>query len=280
RRERIGHSGGALCGRELVVSRLRCGGGRRSRFLRRSQLGGGLISDALCLGGRSGEFLVVLRFVRLGFNFRRRLGIRFRLHIFGGHLLLRGGESSVRLIGRLFRFGNRFADNLGGRALISMITLGGGQLGGGFLSRSLRRSGGCGKRLIRGFASGQFFFGRLHPFCGAWRISHQVANRLAVGGRPDADFAGPVARNHPGRIMAEDRGQCHIGQCLDGALLSAVLVPHLGEPVAATGNQPAVTAEFHRQGGGAVAPVLDVAAVLHLPEANRAVLAARGEHIR
>ena len=65
------------------------------------------------------------------------------------------------------------------------------------------------------------------------------------------------------------------------ALLAAVLVPEPDHAVAAGREQPPVLGEPDRGGPAAVgAERLDVAAVLHLPELDRAVFAGRGDDVR
>ena len=112
------------------------------------------------------------------------------------------------------------------------------------------------------------------------RIARDPTETLSVGSLPDADLPRPIADDHRIGLIAEGDRQPEIAAGVEGLLLVPILSPDLRLLVAADADNPAVAGELERRDTATVGvPALHLAAVLHLPEADRAVLAAGGEEI-
>ena len=112
------------------------------------------------------------------------------------------------------------------------------------------------------------------------RITRDPTETGSVGSLPDADLPRPVADDHRIGLIAEGDRQPEIAAGVEGLLLVPILSPDLRLLVAADADNPAVAGELERRDTATVGvPALHLAAVLHLPEADRAVLAAGGEEI-
>ena len=123
-------------------------------------------------------------------------------------------------------------------------------------------------------------FGCGDPCGDRLRIARDPAETLPVGSLPDADLPRPVADDHRIGFIAEGDRQPEIDAGVEGLLLVAILGPDLRLLVAADADDPAVTGELQRRDTATVGvPALHLAAVFHLPEADRAVFAAGGEEV-
>ena len=142
------------------------------------------------------------------------------------------------------------------------------------LSRHSRRlNGWCpfGDRPLRG--SG--------PFGQGLGIARHATHPHGIRSLPDPDLARPVADDHRIGLVAVGDGQAEVRTGLEGLLLAPVLPPDLGSLVTAHTHDPAVTGELQcRHAAGMRGPRFHLAAVFHLPQADRAVLAARRQQVR
>ena len=209
----------------------------------------------------------------------------------GGRLggeLLGGLEGAPGVLG-----GGRFGllglvELLDGRSLLGRRLLGGRDLRLRLAERGLGRGdrGLQGGQLLRqglglGLGGGQRPGRLLEADRQRGRVDRQVRQSSAVLGVPDPDLARPVGRDDLGIVVGEDGLERQVAEPFEVADLVPVRVPEPDDAVAAGRDEPPILGESDREGPAAVgAEVLDIAAVLHLPELDRAVLAARGQDVR
>src|SRR5262245_6036635 len=74
-------------------------------------------------------------------------------------------------------------------------------------------------------------------------IRREIADKLAVRSRPDADVARPIACDDARAVMTESDAQSEVIERVELPLHRPILIPDLDDPIAATRHQPAILRE-------------------------------------